>query len=85
MTDFFVSNALGYDLFTDVENPIIRAWNRANTIYNIKERHGDAVATKYVKKIPKPDWLPVYTTMILIANEGYENIRREIFRNEVNA
>ncbi len=74
----------GFSLFNDVLNPSIRAWNRANTIYNIKERHGNSVATKYVKLLPKSEQLSVYTVMVLVAKEGYENIRREIFRNEVN-
>lgn len=73
----------GYSLFKDVDNPSIRAWNRSNTIYNIKERHGNAVATKYAAKFGKNDLFAVYTIMALVAKEGYENIRREIFRGEV--
>jgi hypothetical protein len=74
----------GYSLFTDVINPTIRAWNRANTVYNIKERHGDIVATKYVEKFPQMEQAAIYSTMITVAKDGYENVRRSIFR-EANA
>ncbi len=74
----------GYSLFTDVINPTIRAWNRANTVYNIKERHGDAVASNYLKKMDKHSQTAVYTTMLTVAKDGYENVRRAIFR-ETNA
>lgn len=74
----------GYSLFTDVINPTVRAWNRANTVYNIKERHGDKVASKYVAKFPQFEQAAIYTTMITVAKDGYENVRRSIFR-EANA
>ncbi len=74
----------GYSLFTDVINPTIRAWNRANTIYNIKERHGDKVASNYVSKLERNDQLAVFSTMMTVARDGYENVRRAIFR-EANA
>lgn len=74
----------GYSLFTDVINPTIRAWNRANTVYNIKERHGDKVASNYVEKLERNEQLAVFSTMITVSREGYENVRRSIFR-EANA
>lgn len=73
----------GYSLFTEILSPTIRAWNRANIIYNIKERHGNAVATKYVEHFSKDEMTAVYSVMLTVAAEGYENVRRTIFR-EVN-
>lgn len=84
LNNFEYSEFHGYSLFTDVINPTIRAWNRANTIYNIKERHGDAVASKYVAKLPKLEQVAIFSTMMTVARDGYENVRRAIFR-EANA
>jgi hypothetical protein len=75
---------MGYSLFEDIINPAIRAWNRANTVYNIKERHGNVVATKYVSKFDKNGKFAIFSVMALVEREGYENIRREIFKAEVN-
>lgn len=84
LNNFEYSEFHGYSLFTDVINPTIRAWNRANTVYNIKERHGDTVASNYVAKFPKLEQAAIYSTMITVAKDGYENVRRSIFR-EANA
>lgn len=71
---------MGYSLFEHILNPSIKAWNRANTIYNIKERHGTVVASRYVSKLHKLDMLAVYTIMATVERDGYENVRRQIFR-----
>lgn len=71
---------MGYSLFEDILNPSIRAWNRVNTIYNIKERHGNVVASRYAAKFNKNDLFAVYTIMAIIKKNGYENVRREVFR-----
>lgn len=74
----------GYSLFKDILNPSIRAWNRANVIYTIKERHGNVVATRYAEHFPKTELTSIYAIMALVAKEGYENIRREVFKEHVN-
>lgn len=76
---------IGYSNFDEIEDVGIKAWNRANTIYNIKERFGDEVATKYVSQFDKHDMALVYMLMLKVASNGYENVRREVFREVVNA
>lgn len=71
---------MGYSLFDDVLNPSVRAWNRANTVYNIKERHGSVVATKYVSKFDKLAQFAIFTVMTTVESKGYENVRRTIFK-----
>lgn len=71
---------MGYSLFEEILNPSIKAWNRANTVYNIKERHGNVVASKYVSKFHKLDVLAIYTVMATVERDGYENVRRTIFK-----
>lgn len=75
----------GYNLFKDVSNPTLRAWNRLNTIFNIKEEHGNAVAVGYSKQLSKEDNASIFLMANYVTAKGYENVRREIFREEVNA
>lgn len=70
----------GYSLFNDIGDKDIRAWNRANAIYNIKERHGKEVATKYTTRFDKPDQTDIFRIMMEVASDGYANVRRRIFR-----
>lgn len=75
----------GYNLFKDVTNPLIRTWNRLNTIFNIKEDHGNAVAVGYSKQLSKNDRASIMIMANYVTVKGYENARREIFREEINA
>ena len=71
---------MGYSLFEDILNPTIRAWNRANTVYNIKERHGNVVASRYVSKFDKLSAFAIYSIMATVEKDGYETVRRVIFK-----
>lgn len=74
----------GYNLFNDVGSSAIRAWNRLNTLFNIKEEHGNAIAVGYAQQLSKED----NATILMLANyvtaKGYETTRREIFKEEIN-
>lgn len=74
----------GYSLFHDVLSPKLKAWNRINIIFNIKEYIGNAVATKYAAQFDKADKIMIVLTAMKIQKNGYENTRREIMR-EMNA
>lgn len=74
----------GYSLFNDVMNPVIRAWNRANTVFNIKEQHGSVLATRYAKNFDRNSLLAIFTVFTSIDKRGYEQTRRDIYRNTVN-
>lgn len=80
LNDEVPNEFIGYSLFEDIMNPSLRAWNRANTVYNIKERHGNAVAHKYVSKFDKMDMFAIFTIMATVERNGYENVRRDIFK-----
>lgn len=71
----------GYNLFKHIRNPNLRAWNRLNTIYNIKERHGDVVSVKYAEHIKEKDLKRVYYLAAKVETEGYENVRRGFIRS----
>lgn len=79
------NNYKGYSMFNEVVNPVIKAWNRLNTIYNIKEQHGSVLARRYAEQLSKPDLTSVYLLIASVDAKGYEQTRRDIYRDVVNA
>jgi len=75
-----MNNFKGYSSFTEVKNPVLRAWNRLNTIYNMKEQGGNGLALRYAKQFNKAETLQIYVMGLEVKNKGYENVRREICR-----
>lgn len=73
----------GYSFFDEINNPVIKAWNRLNTIYNMKEQGGNAIATKYAASFDKFEMVQIATLAMAIERDGYENVRRSIFREEL--
>lgn len=66
--------------FNDVIDPKLRAWNRLNVIYNLKEMANNKTAVRYSEKFSKKDKFNILQLSTKIANDGYENVRREILR-----
>jgi hypothetical protein len=76
------SDFASYSTYTEVKSPILRAWNRLNTIFNMKELLGnDKLAVRYMKKFPREDQLAIWALSARIIQNGYENTRREIMRD----
>ena len=73
-------NFNGYSLFNEIRNPTLRSYNRANTYMNIKDRHGPEVGKRYLKKFGKTDLLSIYSIMVTIARDGFEQTRRNFMR-----
>ncbi len=73
MTDF--------PTFDEILDPKLRAWNRINMIFNIKELIGNDIATEYVKQFDRADKVAIFVLGNTIVIRGYENTRREIFRS----
>lgn len=71
----------GFPTYHDVRDPIIRAWNRINTIFNMKEiLRNNAMSVAYMKKFNRADQLAIGMLAIKIKKNGFENTRREIMR-----
>lgn len=66
--------------FNDVANPTLRTWNRLNVIYNMKEMSNNNIATRYANRFNKKDKIALLRMASKVANDGYENVRREILR-----
>lgn len=70
----------GYSLFHHVKNPVLRAWNRLNTIYNIKEMFGNSLAVNYTKQFKHKHKIELLKLHERVKKEGYCNVRRSIIR-----
>lgn len=67
--------------FNDVKDPTLRAWNRLNVIYNLKEMTAGKAVTRYADKFNKKDKITILKLASKVSNDNYENVRREIIRN----
>lgn len=74
----------GYSNFNNTLNHTLQAWNRVNTIFNIKEQHGNVLASRYSQQFEKKALLSIHAIISLIKLKGYEQARREVFRKVVN-
>ena len=72
----------GFSLHEDTLNPVLRAWNQLNTIYNIKEiLRNNSVAVNYTKKLSRIDQLGLVKMAMTVSKNGYENTRRTIMKD----
>lgn len=71
-----------YPSFKEITDPKLRAWNRLNVIFNIKEAVHNAAATEYAKQFSKEDKFMIVLLSAKIVKEGYENVRREFLKKE---
>jgi len=71
----------GYSSFDEVASPLLRAWNRLNVVFNMKEiLRNNAMAVNYVKQFDKKDQIAIAVLAAKITKNGYENTRREIMK-----
>lgn len=72
----------GFPMFNHVRNPNLRAWNRINVVYNLKEIvHNNVLSVKYVAQFTRNDQLAIHSMLAYIEREGYEQARRDLFRS----
>jgi hypothetical protein len=71
-----------YPTFDDISDPKLRAWNRLNVIFNLKENVHNNASTDYAKQFDKEGKFQIILLSSYIVKHGYENTRREIFREE---
>lgn len=74
---------MGYPLFNKLRNKTLQAFNRANIYMNIKERHGSVPADRYIQRIDRNGQLAVFTMMKRFHEDGFEQVRRDIMREEI--
>jgi hypothetical protein len=71
----------GYPTFDEVRNPVLRAWNRLNTFFNMKEfLKNSEMGREYMKQFNHQDQVAIAMLASKVSKDGYENTRREIMR-----
>lgn len=68
----------GYDLFTDVEDDLLQAWNRANTIVNITDKLGSDDAESYHQSYDKVARMKVEMLMMMVKEKGRDAVVKQI-------
>ncbi len=71
-----------YPTFHEITDPKLRAWNRLNVIFNMKETVGNAASVDYSKQFDKQDKIAIVLLAAKVIKQGYENVRREFIRKE---
>jgi hypothetical protein len=70
----------GLPLFNTTLNKELRAWNRLNIIFNMKQMLNNSRAQEYATHFKGSDLVEIGKMAIRIKRNGYENTRREIMR-----
>ena len=68
----------GFSLFTEVDNPILKAWNIYSTMKNIKEIHGSVVMERYFEQIDERTRGSVAIVSGVVHHKGEEYVKRYI-------
>ena len=77
------NNFLGYETFTNTENPRARAYNRLITFYKVIGEHSISTAQRYIGQFDKTECSDIKSVYKDIQQRGLPKIRREI--SEVSA
>ena len=70
----------GYSLFKDVENDLLRSFNRVVTLTNIKEDLGEGYVRGYLASIPETEYVRLNAVAARISQLGLEATRAEVNR-----
>jgi hypothetical protein len=76
---------MGFNLFSDVSNAVVRAYNRFKTAQNIRNDHGDVLASRYLGVLPEAERNSVGLIAALIQNKSEQEVSlaiREYCGNE---
>lgn len=67
-----------FTTFNDVQNPMLRAYNRAVMTSNINNRHGAEKAEEYASEFTDKERLAMMSILIAIAKYGEEEVKRQV-------
>ena len=66
--------------FGYIGDSTLRNWNQLNIIYNLNQMGRNNLSRNYGKRLSKRDQYAVLKLDTYVNDNGYENVRREIFR-----
>lgn len=71
----------GENLFSHIENPTIRTWNRFVTTFNIIKIKGMDHAKGYIAALDPDAKVEVKTLLKRLQTEGYDSLHKEAIRS----
>lgn len=73
-----------YSSFNEIDNSILRAWNRFNVMLNMMERFGKQsdIEREYFHQFTIDDQITIAEMALDVADYGYEETRRYYTRGE---
>lgn len=78
MNELIAEEHMGYSLFVEVENRMLKAFNQWNVLSNMRENNLLGVMESYINKLSKEDQLGLAIITEYIRQKGLEETRREL-------
>ncbi len=73
-----------YNSFNHIECPVLQAYNRANTLFNMKsDGKEEEELQQYINRFPENERMSVYIMLKDIYNRGLEAVRAQVNRDFV--
>lgn len=72
------NNYKGYNLFNDVDNVKLRAWNRCATFFTIYRTLGKEEAKSYTSQLDDIGRTQMQNMLAEIREDGYGNVRKSV-------
>lgn len=69
-----------YPRFDEIDNTVLRCWNRCAMAFNISEDKGEDACQKYLETFDKKSKKQMLIMFEYIKANGYENVKREVTR-----
>lgn len=73
-----MNNFKGYDTFSEQENDLLRAWNRAETIANINKAKGLDVAQAYFDTFDEEEKMKIKILMLAVSSHGRTAVYKKV-------
>ena len=67
-----------YNLFSHIDNPMLRDWNRLCTVLNITLHKGGEKAKEYREQLDKDSQISLLKMFQKLKDFGYDNVVKEV-------
>lgn len=75
----FAETFKGYSTFTEIDNPILRAFNQWNILSTMTQNGLDAIGLEYIAQLPREHQFSLAEMCQYIKKHGLEETKRSIF------
>jgi hypothetical protein len=76
---------LGYNLFYQIDNKRIQAWNRLMVFLNILGHKGSKIASEYLKQVDAEGVAALKSISAEMTEKGYTVLHKEVWNSNVQA